>query len=101
MPAISPRLGEFLVKATKARDIDDAFTRVFSEYLTMKIMKLVSISEGFKKKWCMDFDEFKDSLNADSLKEGSYAFDTERDFWEWEEAETLKNHYEAFQKQWM
>ena len=101
MPAISPRLGEFLVKTTKARDVDDAFGRVFSEYLTMKIMNLVRISEGFKKKWCMDFDEFKESLKKDSLKEGSYAFDTEQDFWEWEEAETLKNHYEAFQKQWM
>ena len=30
----------------------------------------------------------------------SYEFDTERDFWEWEEAETLKSHYEALQEQW-
>ncbi len=101
MPAISPKLGEFLVKTTKAKDIDDAFTKVFSEYLTMKIMKLVNISEGFEKKWCMDFDEFKSRLKEGSLKEDIYVFDTERDFWEWEEAETLKSHYEAFQKQWM
>jgi len=100
MPAISPRLGEFLVKATKAGDIDDAFTRVFSEYLMMKIMKLVNISEGFKKKWGMDFDEFTDRLKKGTLLADSYEFDTEQDFWEWEEAETLKNHYKTLQKQW-
>jgi len=100
MPAVSPRLGEFLIKATKARDIDDAFEKVFSEYLTMKIMKLVNVSEGFKKKWCMDFDEFKNRFDKGSLKADSYEFDTERDFWEWEEAETLKSHYEELQEQW-
>ena len=67
----------------------------------MKIMKLVNISEGFKKKWRMDFEEFKNRLEKESLKASSYEFDTEQDFWEWEEAETLKSHYEALQKQWM
>jgi hypothetical protein len=100
MPAISPRLGEFLVKATRARDIDDAFGKVFSEYLVLKTMKLASISETFKKKWGMDFNEFRLRLEKGTLGANSYGFDTEQDFWEWEEAETLRSHYERLQEQW-
>ena len=100
MLAISPKLGEFLLKATKARDIDDAFRRILSEYLVMKTNKLANISEGFTKKWGMDFVEFKNSLAKGTLEADSYAFDTEQDFWEWEEAETLKGHYDRLYEQW-
>ena len=100
MLAISPKLGEFLLKATKARDIDDAFRRILSEYLAMKTNKLANISEGFTKKWGMDFAEFKSRLAKGTLEADSYAFDTEQDFWEWEEAETLKGHYERLYEQW-
>ena len=50
MLSVSPKLGEFLVKATKAKDIDDAFRRVFSEYLVMKITSLAKTTERFKNK---------------------------------------------------
>jgi hypothetical protein len=100
MLAISPKLGEFLLKATKARDIDDAFRRILSEYLAMKTNKLANISERFTKKWGMDFVEFKSRLAKGTLEADSYAFDTEQDFWEWEEAETLKRHYDRLYEQW-
>ena len=100
MLAVSPKLGELLIKATKAKDIDDAFHRVFSEYLAMKIVNLTKTTEEFREKWCMDFGEFQSNLKEGTLKSDSYAFDTEQDFWQWEEAETLKSHYEALQEQW-
>jgi hypothetical protein len=100
MLAISPKLGEFLLKATKARDIDDAFRRILSEYLTMKVAKVANISEDFAKKWGMDFLEFKRRLEKGTLEANSYSYDTEQDFWEWEEAETLKGHYERLYEQW-
>ena len=100
MQAISPKLGEFLVKVTRSKDIEDAFYRVFSDYLALKIASLAKTSEGFKKKWGMDFDEFQRDLKDGALKKDTYAFDTERDFWEWEEAETLKGHYETLAEQW-
>jgi hypothetical protein len=49
----------------------------------------------------MDFSEFKSCFKEGTLKADSYKFDTEQDFWQWEEAETLKSHYETLQKQWM
>ncbi|MBW2570057.1 MAG: hypothetical protein JRE47_12025 [Deltaproteobacteria bacterium] len=100
MQAISPRLGELLVKTTRSRDIDDAFQRIFSEYLTLKIASLVEIIKGFNKKWGMDFNEFKKKIKSNKLKKDAYAFDVEQDFWEWEEAETLKTHYEELAAQW-
>lgn len=33
MLTISPRLGEFLIKTTNAKDIDDAFHKIFSGYV--------------------------------------------------------------------
>ena len=33
MPAISPKLGEFLIKTTKAKDIDNAFQKIFQTSL--------------------------------------------------------------------
>lgn len=48
MPAISPKLGEFLVKATRSKDIDDAFRRVFSDYLELKIESFVETIESLE-----------------------------------------------------
>ena len=101
MPAISPRLGEFLVKATRAKDIDDAFRRVFSEYLTMKIVNLAETCEVFTEKWGMDFGEFQSRFKEGTLVANSYQYNIEQDFWKWEEAETLKGHYETLKEQWM
>ena len=100
MQPISPKLGEFLIKVTRSKDIDDAFHRVFSDYLALKIASLAETSERFKKKWGMDFNEFQKDFKDEALKKDTYAFDTERDFWEWEEAETLKKHYETLAEKW-
>jgi len=35
------------------------------------------------------------------LKENTYSFNTEKDYWQWEEAETLKKHYEEIKGQWI
>jgi hypothetical protein len=49
----------------------------------------------------MSFDEFKKSLKDGTLKKDAYSFDTEKDFWRWEEAETLIKHYEEIKNQWI
>ncbi|MDY6863909.1 MAG: hypothetical protein SV062_13100 [Thermodesulfobacteriota bacterium] len=101
MPAISPKLGEFLVKTTGSKDIDDAFHKVLVDYLELKLKTLGEIIEGFQKKWEMNFDEFKENLKEGTIKKDVYSFDTEKDFWRWEEAETLIKHYEEIKTQWI
>lgn len=101
MPAISPKLGEFLIKITQSKSIDDAFHTVFTDYLELKIRNLQEISEKFQKKWGMNFKEFNRSLKKETLKDDAYSFNVENDFWQWEEAETLREHYEKIRKQWI
>ena len=101
MPKISPKLGEFLVKTTKAKDIDDAFQRVFAEYLELKLKNLQETIEQFQARWKMTFEEFKKMPKGSSFEKDAYSYDAEQDFWQWEEAETLKKHYESLKKEWM
>lgn len=51
----------------------------------------------------MNFEEFKRKLKEDISRAGSenYSFETEKDFWKWEEAETLKKHYTEIKDLWM
>lgn len=100
MQAISPRLSEFLMKTTKAKDIDNAFQNIFTEFLELKLKALHDIVEGFQNKYGIDFEAFKEKLKHDTFKKDAYAFNLEQDLWQWEEAETLKGHYEALKREW-
>lgn len=100
MALMSPRLSEILVKTTHSKDIDDALRRVLSEYLEFKLRELEVRCAALKEKWHMPFDEFELRFRAGTLVEDSYSFDVESEFWEWEEAETLRRHYEEMKDQW-
>lgn len=101
MPVMSAKLGEVLVKTTHSKDIDDALNKIFSEYLELKLKKLHQTIEEFEKRWKMSFKEFKRHTKKNTLEANAYSFSTEKDFWEWEEAETLKKHYEEIKMQWI
>ncbi|MBE0427827.1 MAG: hypothetical protein IBX72_14430 [Nitrospirae bacterium] len=101
MPAVSPRLGEFLIKTTGAKDIDHALKTVFTDYLDLKLQNLRETIKAFETKWGMDFNTFKQRMKDGSLEKNSYSFDVENDFWKWEEAETLKEHYEQLKREWI
>ncbi len=101
MPVMSAKLSEALVKATLARDIDDAFNRVFTEFLDLKSNQLDLTINGFQKKWDSTFEEFKKKIKGNQLKEDTHSYSVENDFWQWEEAVTLKKHYDGIKNQWM
>jgi len=46
---MSPKLGEVLVKTTHSKDIDDALSKIFSEYLELKLKTLVKSYFSCKK----------------------------------------------------
>lgn len=101
MPAISPRLGEFLIKTTNAKDINDAFHKVLSDYIELKLKNLEEIISKFETKWKVNFEVFKKKIKEGVFGKDAYSFSVEQDFWQWEEAETLKKHYETLEKQWI
>lgn len=100
MPTLPPKVGAHLLKATRSQDLDEAFEKVFTEYLSLKIKDLQQTTDRLEKKWDMDFETFKRRLQRNDLPEDAYAYDTEQDFWQWEEAETLKVHYEQVREEW-
>lgn len=101
MSVMSPKLGEILVKTTHSKGVDDALNKIFSEYLELKLKTLNETINTFQMKWGMNFKEFKKRIKDKTLTRDIYSFDAEKDFWQWEEAETLKKHYEEIKKQWM
>ncbi|MGE5341966.1 MAG: hypothetical protein ACM3SY_10865 [Candidatus Omnitrophota bacterium] len=101
MPVISANLSEALIKATLVRDIDEAFNRVFTEFLDLKLNQLDLIISRFQKKWNSTFEEFKKNVKENQLKEDPHSYSVENDFWQWEEAVTLKEHYDDIKKQWV
>ena len=58
MLALSPKLGEFLIKATQSTDLEIALKQILSEYLVLKLKDLNNELEGFEAKWNMSFNEF-------------------------------------------
>lgn len=101
MAMISPRLGEILIKTTHSKDLDDAFHKILTDYLDLKLSSLKEKLKQFEFKWKMDFEGFTKKIKEDGLDKEAFSFDVEKDFWEWEEAETLIHHYQELKNQWI
>ena len=99
--ALSPRAGALLAELTKTPDLDTALWKVLLEYMELKIGHLKQQIRAFEAKWGMGFEAFSRRTKSGGLNSGAYTYEIERDFWEWEKAETLLRHYEALQTRWM
>ena len=49
----------------------------------------------------MQFDKFKEKSSKGEIDQDIFSYDVERDFWDWERADTLKKHYESMRTQWI
>ena len=98
---LPPWLGSLVTEITEIPDIDMALRRVISEYLELKEQSLQSHIADLELKWGMTFQEFSKRCAEDTLGKDVYAYEVEKDFWEWERAVTLQRHYESLGQQWM
>jgi hypothetical protein len=94
---ISPRAGNLLTKIAETSDLKAALWKVLSDYIDLKIRSLREEIHEFESKWGMTFTEFSEKFAEGTLSVDAYAYETESDFWAWEQAETLLQHYEALQ----
>jgi len=94
---ISPRAGNLLARVAETPDLDTALWKVLSDYIHLKIQSLQNEVRQFETKWAMSFDEFSEKFGSNALPVDSYAYDVESDFWAWEQAETLLQHYKSLQ----
>ena len=94
---ISPRAGNLLARVAETPDLEAALWKVLSDYIDLKIQSLREEIQAFETKWKMSFIEFSEKCTDGTLDSDPYAYDVESDFWAWERAETLLQHYETLQ----
>jgi len=98
---MSPRAGTLLTRMTEVPDPEAALWKVLTEYITLKTDRLSQQINQFELKWKMTFVEFVERCDNDTLGQDPYSYEVESDYWEWEAAETLLEHYRTLQSQWM
>ncbi len=98
---VPPRVGALLTQVTATPDLDIALWKVLSEYIDLKTERLEQSVDEFETKWGMPFAEFAERCAAGTLGQDPYAYQVESDYWDWEAAETLLQHYRGLQAQWM
>jgi hypothetical protein len=87
-------VGELLLQATQSQDLEEAFHKVLREFLHLKLASLSAEIGPLEKKWGCGFAEFREKTKED------YRYEVEKDYWEWEQLETLKAHYQALHERW-
>ncbi|MGI9861844.1 hypothetical protein SDD30_10755 [Moorella naiadis] len=99
--AISPRFSSLLLETTHAHDMDEALYKLFSEFLDLKITNLKERQQELQKKWGMSFQAFSRQIKDNSLPKDAFSYEVEKDYWDWEEIETLLKHYQGLKDKWM
>lgn len=94
MLTLSPQVGELLLKATHSQDLDEALHKVLRDYLDLKLRALSAEIHQLEEKWECAFAEFGKKTKD------NYSHEVEKTFWEWEQLETLKSHYQALRERW-
>lgn len=95
MLTLEPKLGAFLLNTTQSSDLQEAFHKVFSEYLSLKISALEKIISDLEKKYTVDYEHFLlfYKSNHDEI--------TENDFYLWDETISLLDHYKEIKNNWI
>jgi len=91
--SVSPRVGALLTRITETPDLDTALWKMLGEYVDLKSQMVRQQIQTFEKKWEMSFAEFAQRVETETLGQDPYAYEVESDYWEWEAAETLLEHY--------
>ena len=94
MLTLSPQVADLLLQATQSQDLEEALHKVLRDYLNLKVASLSAKIGLLEGKWGSPFAEFRDKT------QGDYSYEVEREFWEWEEMETLRAHDQALHERW-
>jgi len=93
-------VGALLTQVTETPDLETALWKVLSEYIDLKISFFKRRIKEFETKWGMPFEKFSKRFKTGTLEQDSYDYVVESDFWAWEKAETLLEHYQVLQSRW-
>jgi len=82
-----------LTRVAETSDIETALWKILLDYIDLKSAKLHQQTAEFESKWGMSFTEFSNKIKEGQLHKDVFSFEVEKDFWEWEKADTLLKHY--------
>lgn len=99
--SVSPRASVLLTQVADVSDLETALWKVLTEYIELKINSLQARIEGFESKWGMTFEQFSKRIEEGTLDQDAYDYEVESDYWDWEKAETLLEHYKSLRAKWM
>ncbi len=94
MLTLSPQVADLLLQATQSQDLEEALHKVLRDYLDLKVASLSAEIGLLEGRWGCPFGEFREKT------EREYSYEVEREFWEWEQMETLRAHYQALRERW-
>ena len=95
--SVSPRIGVLLSQVAETPDLETALWEILADYIDLKMEFLKQRIQKFESKWKMTFEEFSERGQNGKLGQDAYTYEVESDFWEWEQAETLLQHYRVIQ----
>ena len=98
---MSPNVSALLTHITDVPDTQTAIGKERHEYVTQKIEHLLQQISQFESKWEMTSSEFAERCENNTLGQDPFLYEVESDYWEWEAAETLLDHFRTVQQQWM
>ncbi len=98
--ALPPKLGAVLTELTENANLDAALRQILADYVKLKIEALTAEIARYEDKWGMTFEAFAGKCAAGTLGQDTYAYDVEKDYWAWEEATTLRDHYATIEIHW-
>lgn len=98
---VSPRASVLLTQVTDVSDLETALWKALTEYIELKIDFLKERIQTFESKWGMTFEQFSKRIEEGTLDQDAYDYEVESDYWDWEKAETLLEHYKSLRAKWM
>jgi hypothetical protein len=84
---VSKPLSQILLKLTNQKSIDLALAVLVQDHIRLRLKEVGEARRAFEQKYSMTFEEFKEKWQAGLLPD-RYAYEVEKDYWEWEGAVT-------------
>ena len=89
------QLASLFIRASGTADLETALLKVVHEYIEMKIAQQEETITRLQDKWKMSFEEFERRSKDNTLGQDPYSYPVEKDYWEWDAAVTLLEHYKS------
>lgn len=94
---IPDNFAQTLLQITQEAGLSQAIVKLAVAYASLQAEKWATIDIRFQEKWQMSFNEFE--IKSKAMPNG-FEFETEQEYYDWEDAVSMKQYYENLLSQW-